>query len=183
VFQLYSRRGRKQPNQDGFDYASPQLASELETVAESITAYGNPQHARRAGRLLPAEVIRLGLDLQGGNQLILKVDTPHALQNRPPRQLATCGRRSEKGELPPLLLNRAGPPNAVAPCGSRHRPNGQAGSQGGIPQPRPLSRREGRDRGGAEPQRNKKLFGTVKGWKGEAAPQHTLTTLEALPRR
>ena len=32
-------------------------------------------------RLLPAEGMRLGLDLQGGMQLILKVDTPHALQN------------------------------------------------------------------------------------------------------
>jgi len=30
--------------------------------------------------LLPAEGMRLGLDLQGGMQLILKVDIPHALQ-------------------------------------------------------------------------------------------------------
>jgi SecD/SecF fusion protein len=31
--------------------------------------------------LLPAEGMRLGLDLQGGMQLVLKVDIPHALQN------------------------------------------------------------------------------------------------------
>lgn len=30
-------------------------------------------------QLLPAEGMRLGLDLQGGMQLILKADTPHAL--------------------------------------------------------------------------------------------------------
>jgi SecD/SecF fusion protein len=32
-------------------------------------------------QLLPAEGMRLGLDLQGGMQLILKADIPHALQN------------------------------------------------------------------------------------------------------
>jgi len=32
-------------------------------------------------QLVPAEGMRLGLDLQGGMQLLLKVDIPHALQS------------------------------------------------------------------------------------------------------
>ncbi|MGE5259213.1 MAG: hypothetical protein ACM3KE_21255, partial [Hyphomicrobiales bacterium] len=55
-------------------------------------------------QLLPAEGMRLGLDLQGGMQLILKADIPHALQNHldvAVSDLREALRKKQIASLPP----------------------------------------------------------------------------------